>query len=123
MNIENLKALREFERGREIDMNSYMNDCGTAGCHAGWEVWRIGAGLAGLKLRVGFGVWHTAKESLGLTDFEAAFLFMAFSHSGVQSCGRREAEARLDYLIEHGRAPDNWLAWAEQIAAEGAANA
>lgn len=116
MNIENLKALREFERGREIDMSRYMNECGTAGCPAGWECIRIYGHLPRLRFP-----WGVAKESLDLTAGEANFLFVDHSHLSTHyDCDRAEAEARLDYLIEHGRAPEDWQAWAERLAAEGA---
>ena len=128
MNIENAKALREHEQGRELDMEGFARSssgryilpdiCMIAGCHAGWECHRIGD----FKLKGG-GAWTTAKESLELTDNQAGFLFLEASHFRTEDedwnddrdvCGVKEAQTRLDYLIENGDCPPSgkWSDWA-----------
>jgi hypothetical protein len=73
------------------------NECGTAGCVAGWTCAMLGQ----TKLNV-----NTAREALGLSIREADFLFFAddefgFPKVSVKTASVDVAIERLNYLIEH----------------------
>lgn len=118
MNIDNLKALRDFEQNKELDMSDY--DCGTAHCHAGWEIVRASSG--NIPWEDGFKIWKTAQKTLDLNAQESAFLFHGVSHyrglmddDFTTNCNALEGKGRLDYLIKHKRIPDNIRQWASQF--------
>jgi hypothetical protein len=124
VNKERLRELREFERGREIDMSIYgpldrpgwcdmvemLHNCGTAGCHAGyacaisadarWELKRIDEARVRLDTNP---IFTQARRFLELSQEMAVWLFTSYSHVGIpglQHCDDREARLRLDILID-----------------------
>lgn len=125
MNIEALKALREFEQDKHINMSCFFQEtqgstnhlpkdfytdnwCKTAACHAGWEVLRKKEEVLEKLTMVDvkkFNAWDFSLKSLGLTSEEAFFLFRITSHLGIGDCSPSEAKARLDYMIEQERVP------------------
>lgn len=123
MNIENLKALRTFEqeqiaKGATLNMADYTHYCGTAFCHAGFELLRIGQ-LQEFLPTVNSdrdNMWITAADSLDLCGYESDFLFAGITHQDYGNvCSPSEGRARLDYLIEHEKAPPDMEDWAEGL--------